>query len=301
MNRGGGGGMSLALPPFTHIVKKLLIINTSVFVLTLLAENFAPFLLRVLRFGWLIPSDVLHGALWELVTYSFFHVGVFHLLFNMLALWMFGSQFEMDWGSRRFLEFYLFCVVGAAISTMVVGYLGLMFSDGSGFFANLGRLVHTPTLGASGGIYGLLIAFGILYGNREIYMFPLPFSIKAKYMVGIWIFIAMVGALQGPGGVANIAHLGGALCGWLYLKFMSQSGPARGVQVKASEGFYGIRNSYYRWKRRRAARKFEVYMRKQDKQDKPDRSQYFDEHGNFKAPSSDDKESGSGPRPPWVN
>jgi membrane associated rhomboid family serine protease len=298
MNRGGGGGMSLALPPFTHIVKKLLIINTSVFVLTLLAENFAPFLLRVLRFGWLIPSDVLHGALWELVTYSFFHVGLFHLLFNMLALWMFGSQFEMDWGSRRFLEFYLFCVVGAAISTIVVGYVGLAFSGESsfGFFANLGRLVHTPTLGASGGIYGLLIAFGILYGDRQIYMFPLPFAIKARYMVGIWIFIAMVGALQGPGGVANIAHLGGAFCGWLYLRFMRQSGPGRGVQVKASEGFYGIRNSYYRWKRRRAARKFEVYMRKQNPS-----SQYFDEHGNFKAPSSDDKDSGSGPRSPWVN
>jgi membrane associated rhomboid family serine protease len=296
MNR-GGGSMSLALPPFTHIVKKLLIINTSIFVLTLLAENFAPFLLRVLRWGWLIPTDVLHGALWELVTYSFFHVGLFHLLFNMLALWMFGSQFEMDWGSRRFLEFYLFCVVGAAISTIVVGYMGLAFSGGSsfGFFANLGRLVNSPTVGASGGIYGLLIAFGILYGDRQIYMFPLPFAIKARYMVGIWIFIALVGALQGPGGVANIAHLGGAFCGWLYLRFMRQSGPGRGVQVKASEGFYGIRNSYYRWKRRRAARKFEVYMRKQNPS-----SQYFDEHGNFKAPSSDDKD-GSGPRSPWVN
>jgi membrane associated rhomboid family serine protease len=285
--------MSLALPPFTNIVKKLLIINTAVFMLTLLAENFAPSLLRVLRFGWLIPSDVLHGALWELVTYSFFHVGLFHLLFNMLALWMFGSQFEMDWGPRRFLEFYLFCVVGAAVSTMAVGYVGVAVSGpGSfGFFANLARLVDTPTVGASGGIYGLLIAFGILYGDRQIYMFPLPFSIKARYMVGIWIFIALVGALQGPGGVANFAHLGGAFCGWLYLRFV----PRSGLQVKASEGYFGIRNSYYRWKRRRAARKFEVYMRKQD------RSQYFDEHGNFKDPRNSDDKDSSGPRSPWVN
>jgi membrane associated rhomboid family serine protease len=293
MNRGGGSGMSLALPPFTRIVKKLLIINTAVFVLTLLAQNFAPGLLRVLRFGWLIPSDVLHGALWELVTYSFFHVGLFHLLFNMLALWMFGSQFETDWGPKRFLEFYLFCVVGAAISTIVVGYACLAISGGPGFgfFANVAQLVYTPTLGASGGIYGLLIAFGILYGDRQIYMFPLPFAIKARYMVGIWIFIALVGALQGPGGVANFAHLGGAFCGWLYLKFV----PRSGLQVKASEGYFGIRNSYYRWKRRRAARKFEVYMRKQD------RSQYFDEHGNFKDPHDNDKDSSSGPRSPWVN
>jgi hypothetical protein len=111
-------------------------------------------------------------------------------------------------------------------------------------------------------------------------------------MVGIWIFIALVGALQGPGGVANFAHLGGAFCGWLYLRFVPQSGLQ--VQVKASEGFYGIRNSYYRWKRRRAAKKFEVYMRKQD------RSQYFDEHGNFKDPHNNDKDN-SGPRSPWVN
>ena len=153
MYRGGGGsGMSLALPPFTPIVKKLLIINTAVFVLTLLAQNFAPFLVRVLRFGWLIPSDVLHGALWELVTYAFFHVGLFHLLFNMLALWMFGSQFETDWGPRRFLEFYLFCVVGAAISTMVVGYGALAISGapgfGFGFFANLSAPRRYPHAGS---------------------------------------------------------------------------------------------------------------------------------------------------------
>jgi membrane associated rhomboid family serine protease len=212
----------------------------------------------------------------------------------MLALWMFGSQFEMDWGPRRFLEFYLFCVVGAAVSTMAVGYAGVAISGGTGsfgFFANLARLVDTPTVGASGGIYGLLIAFGILYGDRQIYMFPLPFSIKARYMVGIWIFIALVGALQGPGGVANFAHLGGAFCGWLYLRFV----PRSGLQVKASEGYFGIRNSYYRWKRRRAARKFEVYMRKQD------RSQYFDEHGNFKDPRNSDDKDSSGPRSPWVN
>jgi membrane associated rhomboid family serine protease len=294
MNRGGGGGMSMALPPFTHIVKKLLIINTAVFMLTLLADNFSPFLQSVLRFGWLVPSEVLHGALWQLVTYSFFHVGPFHLLFNMLALWMFGSQFEMDWGPRQFLEFYFFCVIGAALSTMVVGYAGLAISGGPGFgfFANLAHLVYTRTGGASGGIYGLLIAFGMLYGDRQIFMFPFPFSIRAKYMVGIWILLSIFGVF-GAGGVANFAHLGGAFCGWLYLRFV----PRRGlqVQVKASEGFYGIRNSYYRWKRRRAARKFEVYMRKQD------RSQYFDEHGNFKDPHNNDKNDSGGPRSPWVN
>jgi membrane associated rhomboid family serine protease len=294
MYRGGGGsGMTLSLPPFSRIVKKLLIINTAVFVLMLLAQNFAPFLLRVMRFGELVPSDVLHGEIWQLVTYAFIHLGFWHLFFNMLMLWMFGSQFEIEWGERRFLEFYFFCVVGAALSTMVVGYASLAISGpGSfGFFANLARLVDTPTVGASGGIFGLLIAFGMLYGDRQIYMFPLPISIRAKYMVGIFIFIDLVGALQGAGGVANFAHLGGALCGWIYLKFV----PRSGLQVRASEGYFGLRNSYYRWKRRRAARKFEVYMRNHD------RAQYFDEHGNFKDPNKGDKDSGGGPRSPWVN
>jgi membrane associated rhomboid family serine protease len=299
MNR-GGGGMTLSLPPFSRIVKLLLFINAGVFLLMLLMRGVWPggydLMMTV---GGLIPAYVLHGAIWQLVTYSFIHLGFLHLLFNMLALWMFGSQFEIEWGERRFLEFYFFCVVGAAISTMAVGYAGLwvlkMAVSGGwssvGFFADIAHIIGTPTVGASGGIYGLLIAFGMLYGDRQIYMFPFPFSIRAKYMVGIWIFFALVGALQGAGGVANFAHLGGALCGWIYLKFV----PRSGLQVRASEGYFGLRNSYYRWKRRRAARKFEVYMRNQD------RSHYFDEHGNFKDPNKkDDKDSG-GPRSPWVN
>jgi membrane associated rhomboid family serine protease len=310
MNR---GGMSLALPPFTRVVKRLIIINTAVFVFMLLARNFFPSGTLLMQLGWLVPSQVLHGRIWELVTYSFFHVGLFHLLFNMLTLWMFGSQFESDWGSSRFLEFFFFCVAGAAVTTIVLGYMGAAFlgpvvdggSASAGFMSRLASLVYTPTVGASGGIYGLLIAFGILYGDRQIFMFPFPFAIRAKYMVGIWIFIALVGALQDAGGAANFAHLGGALFGWLYLRFI----PRRGLQTTASEGYFGIRNRYYRWKRRRAARKFEVYMRNQG-QTPPDRSQYFDEYGNYKAPDPRAKgpyktpgprDKDNGPRSPWVN
>jgi hypothetical protein len=122
-------------------------------------------------------------------------------------------------------------------------------------------------------------------------MFPLPFLIKAKYMVAVLIFIALAGALQNahtPGqSVAYFAHLGGALFGFIYLKFM----PRRGLASATSERYFGLRNAYYRWKRRRAARKFEVYMRKHDKQD------YFDEYGNYRPP---DKKNG-GPKSPWVN
>ena len=127
MYRGGGGsGMTLSLPPFSRIVKLLLFINTGVFLLMLLMRGVWPAAYDLMMtVGGLIPAYVLHGAIWQLVTYAFIHLGFLHLLFNMLALWMFGSQFEIEWGERRFLEFYFFCVVGAAISTMMVGYAGL--------------------------------------------------------------------------------------------------------------------------------------------------------------------------------
>jgi len=274
--------VSLSFPPFTPVIKYLIGANVAVYLLGLIADMFAPGLSTraVFIFG-LIPSAVVHGYLWQLVTYSFFHNGIWHILFNMLMLWMFGAEFEMQWGGRRFAEFYFFCVIGAALVTTAIAYTGFLLSP------------HTRTIGASGGIFGILLAFGMIYGDREIFMFPLPFRIKAKYMVGILIFIEVAMVLQGPSGVANIAHLGGALFGFLYVKFM----PRYGVVSGASERFFGLRNAYYRWKRRRAGRKFEVYMRKHD------RSQYFDEYGNFRDPDKQPPpEKGNGEhRGPWVN
>jgi len=220
---------------------------------------------------------------------------LFHLLFNMLTLWMFGSQFEMDWGRRQFLEFYFFCVVGAALTSIVVGYGGLLAFHfwGAPLFQSMATLTLIPTIGASGGIYGILLAYGILYGNREILLwFMLP--VKAKYLVTAFIFIALVGALGDSGGVANFAHLGGAFFGWIYLRFI----PRKGLQFATSEGFYGIRNRYIKWKRRQAAKKFEVYMR--DKNQPTNYNDYFDEYGNYKDPNVRPKENGEN-RPPWVN
>ncbi len=274
--------MSLGFPPFTKGVKWLVIVNGVIFLLlALMAHSMPQTAAMIEALGYLRPMMVVHGWVWQLVTYSFFHVGLFHILFNMLALWMFGSQFEMDWGTNQFLEFYFFCVIGAALVTMAVAYAAV-----------LGMNPLTPTAGSSGGIYGILVAFGVLYADREIMLFPIPFTIKAKYfMIGL-IFIAVYGALQGPGGVANIAHLGGLAFGYIYIKFLRRHGILGG----ASERYFGMRNDYYRWKRRRAARKFEVYMRKHD------RSQYFDEYGNYRDPKSQPPEKDDGEnRGKWVN
>jgi hypothetical protein len=149
----------------------------------------------------------------------------------------------------------------------------------------------TTTIGASGGIYGLLVAFGVLYGESEIMMFPLPFQIKAKYFIWGIVFLTLAGAIQEIGGVNNFAHLGGLLFGYLYLRFL----PRKGLAFATSERYFSLRNEYYRWKRRRAARKFEVYMRKHD------RKVEFDEHGNYIPPDDGPRKGNGGSKSGWVN
>jgi membrane associated rhomboid family serine protease len=279
MNR--GRTISLSLPPFTRCVKRLILTYAAIYLLMALSEVAFPFARQwVIVYLTLIPRLVVRGMVWQLITYSFLHFQLLHLLFNALALWMFGSQLESDWGSKRFTEYYFFCTIAAAITTVAMSYTHI-----------LGLSPGTPTIGASGGIYGLLVAFGVLYGESEIMMFPLPFLIKAKYFVWGIVFLTLVGAIQETGGVANFAHLGGLLFGYLYLKFL----PRKGLAFSASERYFSMRNEYYRWRRRRAARKFEVYMRKHD------RDVHFDEHGNYIPPNDDSHKGDGGSKSGWVN
>ncbi|HEX8817064.1 MAG TPA: rhomboid family intramembrane serine protease [Terriglobales bacterium] len=278
-----GRTLSLSFPPFTYWVKRIIIACVVIYFLEVLLGAMASGLgASMMAYLALVPSFVMHGAIWQLVTYSFLHDphSVSHILINMLMLWMFGAQEEMDWGSRKFLEYYLFCVVGAALVTIAVAYSPI---PGVG--------PHTSTIGASGGVYGVLVAFGMLYGDREIFLFPFPFSIKAKYLVIIMVLLVVLATFQpSQGGVANFAHLGGLLFGFLYIKFM----PQRGLSFATSEKYFNLRNSYFRWKRRRAARKFEVYMRKHN------RTVTFDEHGNYIPPDDANKKNG-GSKSGWVN
>src|SRR5271165_3618336 len=176
-----GPSMTLSFPPFTPAVKQLMIANGAIFLLFAVLGAFAPTVAfigeKILQ---LRGIDVIHGLIWQLVTYAFLHAGVMHILFNLLALWMFGAQLEMDWGYSLFMQFYFFCVIGAAITTSLVAFTGL-----------LGASPLVPTVGASGGIYGLLLAFGILHGDSQIMLFPIPFMIKARYFVIGLILLAM--------------------------------------------------------------------------------------------------------------
>lgn len=219
--------------PTTPAVKNLLIVNVVVFLFQAIAKMLVQ--VNLDRLFGLVPYDVVHHLfLWQLATYMFLHGGLMHILFNMFALWMFGGELEALWGTKRFLRFYFITGIGAALMTILVGPNS-----------------YIPTIGASGAIYGLLAAYGILFPDRILLLyFVVP--IKAKYLVMIlglltfWSSITAVG-----GGIAHVAHLGGMIFGWLYL---------RGPKWPRFGG--SIQNSYRRWKQDRLKKKFHVYYQK---------------------------------------
>ncbi len=181
----------------TPAVKNLMIIMGIVFVLQMFVSGWFE-----LYFG-LVPVLVWKKYfLWQLVTYIFLHGGFSHILFNLLALWMFGSELENYWESKKFLFYFFFCGVGAGICTVI-------FSP----------YQFVPTIGASGAIYGLLLAFGWLFPNRLIYIYFL-FPIPAKYFVIIFGLIEFFASMEGAGsGVAHLTHLGGLLFGLVYMAY----------------------------------------------------------------------------------
>lgn len=198
------GGFAL----FPPVIKYLLITNIGIFILQYFI--FASFKVSgiplsdyFMRYFALNPigSSLFPFYPWQLLTYLFMHGGFWHLLLNMLALWMFGMELENIWGSKKFLTYYLMCGVGAGLANILITPL----------FTKL----LLPTVGASGSIYGVLVAFGMLFPNREIFLYFL-FPIKAKYFVIIYMLIELF-SVGSNSGVAHAAHLGGGLIGFIYL------------------------------------------------------------------------------------
>ena len=224
-------------------IKLLLILNVAVFLLQQFGLN--GFLLT--NFA-LRPAALLDSfAIWQLVTYMFLHGGIFHILFNMLALWMFGRELEQTWGTRNFLRFFFFCGIGAGVCIVLLSYL----------FGN----PNSITLGASGAIYGILIASAILWPDRIVY-FQMLFPLKMKYMVMIYGAIAFLGTTNINSGVSDIGHLGGLLCGWIYLKTPLISGSRRRTSTRRVGPIEWAQQRYKSWKLERNKRKFQVYMKK---------------------------------------
>jgi membrane associated rhomboid family serine protease len=194
--------------PLTPAIKALIIANAVGFVAGWLLPSLAVY-------GGLIPGAVVERFwLWQPVSYMFLHGGLFHLLFNMLALWMFGVELERVWGTSFFTRFYFVAGIGAALFTILVAVLGRWFWSAD--FAV--DLYLAPTVGASGAIYGLLLAYAMYFPSRPIYLYML-FPIPARIFVLIVGAISLLSSIQEPrGGVAHITHLGGLVAGYLYLK-----------------------------------------------------------------------------------
>ncbi len=229
------GGFSI----FPPVIKYLLISNVLIFLLQ-------HFFLNSLRFGdtnlgigffrlfALQPvfqdaevRSVISGPFlpWQLITYMFIHGDFTHLFFNMFALWMFGMELENLWGAKRFLIYYTICGLGAAVANLLIAPI----------FSTVG-----PTVGASGSVYGILIAFGYLFPNRHIYIYFL-IPIKAKYLVILYMALEIFAvASQSETGIAHVAHLGGAVVGIIYLLITSRKRLSLFDNTKSSTS-----NSYY--------------------------------------------------------
>jgi rhomboid family protein len=210
-------------------VKWIIVANVAMFVVSLVYHPITDYL-------GLIPQRVVErGWIWQLATYMFLHGGPLHILFNMLGIWMFGSELEHLWKTRFFLRFYAITGVGAGLTVVAVGLLP--------FDATASTYVSS-TIGASGALYGLLMAYALYYPDRPILMFLL-FPVPAKYFV---LIIGAIAFLSAPGGqVSNAAHLGGLLFAYLYLR-----GGRGGLTAE-------IKYRYLKWKMNRLRRKFDVY------------------------------------------
>ena len=195
---------------FASVVQGLLICNGIMFVLELYSGARVIGLLALWPLGvsgtTLFDQSPAHFQLWQLVTYSFLHGSVMHLLLNMYGLWLFGSRMESVWGSKAFAFYYFFCVIGAGLVQLFVATLG----------AGEGEVY--PTVGASGGVFGLLLAFGLTFPNERLMLVFPPVILQAKWFVLIYaVFELWAGITGTAAGVAHFAHLGGMLFGLVLL------------------------------------------------------------------------------------
>lgn len=244
----------------TPMVKALLIANALLyFVPALLAGDSQWALLKYRDFFLtLVPAQALQGMVWQVATYMFIHGGFGHFFFNMLLLWMMGTSVEQTWGSRRFLIYYLSCGVAAGISVVLMAVF-------------TGEL-RAVTVGSSGAIFGIIVAFGMLFPDAPV-LFMLVFPMPAKYFAILAGFLEFFFQRTQPGsGISHIAHLGGMLFGIIYIKTLRR-------RTMPLSSYYGsrarsgrpsilsrldFRDTYRRWKLKRARKKFEVYMRKHE-------------------------------------
>jgi membrane associated rhomboid family serine protease len=266
------------LPRFQGAVRKIILLTLGIWIAIILLWAFdrrdASLLLGI---GQLNPELVKHGWVWQFVTYAFVHLAPGHILFTLVAVYFIGSSVQERIGSSAFAQLY----VGSSLIAGVAGFL----------LSLTGHVGAGTAIGAGAAANGVLMVFYLLYRGASIYLFPLPFQIPV-----FWVVVA-IGGIETAYFVLTgfslfyMVQLFGLGAGYVWYRFLYR----RTAFAVFQGGMLDLRNRYHRWKRRRAGKKFRVYMRKHEQ----DPKQYFDEYGNFKPPGEKDK----GDRGPggWVN
>lgn len=239
------------------VTRNLLIINVLVFLITFMYGTDASggFILNEYFGLHFFKASEFH--VYQLFTYMFMHGGWSHIFFNMFALWMFGMVVERVWGPKKFLFYYICCGVGAGLMQELAQYGQYLIENLSAYeYVNIGNgaqmtmgqyLNMWTTVGASGAIYGVLLAFGMLFPNERIFIFPIPIPIKGKWFVLLYAGIELFSALTSPGdGVAHLAHLGGMLFGFIMIRYW-QKHPTEGYGRDKGMKFFD--NMRSRWER----------------------------------------------------
>ena len=208
------------------MTKNLLVVNVLAFIATFVLERSGIDLTRLFGLHFFLASEF---HIYQFITYMFLHGGFTHILFNMFALWMFGSVIERVWGPKKFLFYYIVCGVGAGFIQELVQYANYSMEGLAAYqYVSAGGVQMTTdayinmwtTIGASGAVYGILLAFGMIFPNERLFIIPFPFPIKAKWLIMGYIAIELFSAMSGPGdGIAHMAHLGGMLFGFLLIRY----------------------------------------------------------------------------------
>ena len=204
------------------VTKNLLIINLLCFLGTIVARRYGIDVENMLGLHFFLASDF---NLAQFFTYMFMHANFSHIFFNMFAVWMFGRVLEQVWGPKRFLTYYLVCGIGAGVIQELVQFIEYTMLWSNYESVNTGLdiipmsvfLNELTTVGASGAVYGILLAFGMLFPNSQMFVFPIPVPIKAKYFVIGYAALELVLGITGGDGVAHFAHLGGMLFGLIFI------------------------------------------------------------------------------------
>ena len=267
----------MGFPPFRGAVRQIILASVAIYVVILLLLSFAPGSGQaLLALGILDPGHLRQGALWQLVTYAFMYVDPLQFVLSLLGIYFLGGAVEDRIGSGRFYGLFFGSVILSAIAGFVLSLSGLVAQGvamGSGAAAN-----------------AILMVFYLFNRGAPIMLFPIPIQIPVKWIVLFTAAIEVAYLLLSHFALFYFILLLGLGAGYVWYALFLTRRPTIGIFEK----YFSFRNSYYRWKRRRAARKFEVYMRDHD------RTVTFDEHGNYIPPDEPDKKNG-GSKSGWVN